>query len=251
MNIVGYGIDLSRHQDPTTLPWATFQGKVDFVIVRANYGTKLDASAKEHIRRARDIGAKVGLYSFYRPGQSWIDQASALESVADSVKLTSGDIVPSLDIEDDPFSMPKEVSPAWEDGCRRIIERWCDLYGDAMVYINQRLWTSLGRPEWVLHRPLWVENYKIIEPASPAGMPPTVWQHRIDLFEQYGPSTAPEPPPPGTIDQNLLLLPLPLVGCRPTDDDQARVQALVAENLRRVVEEPDIEELDPVTPRLA
>jgi GH25 family lysozyme M1 (1,4-beta-N-acetylmuramidase) len=247
--MIGYAIDVSHFQDPEALPWGLFQGKVDLVIVRAAYGVRLDERAKAHVRHAREIGAKVGLYLFYRPGQPWSDESAALEFVADSVKLTTGDIVPALDIEDDPFSIPKEVSPAWEDGCRRIIERWCDLYGDAMVYITKRGWGMLGKPEWVLHRPLWVPNYGVVKPATPAGMPATIWQHRISTFDPFGPSEAPEPPPPGTIDQNQVLLPLPLVGYRPTGDDRARVEALVAENLRRDVQEPDTDpEFDIDTP---
>ena len=108
--MIGYGVDVSHHQDPEAVPWQRLQGKVDFVIVRAAYGNKLDQHAKEHVRRARDIGAKVGLYLFFRPGQRWEDEARALESVSDSCIIENGDIIPSLDIEDDPFSIPKEVS---------------------------------------------------------------------------------------------------------------------------------------------
>lgn len=239
MTLLGYGIDLSHHNAPK---WDELRGHVDFVIVRASYGTRLDEHAKEHVKRARDIGAKVGLYGFFRPGQVWGDQARALESIADSV-IGPGDIVPALDIEDDPFSMSdlKTVSPVWEDGCRRIVERWCELYGDAMVYTTQRCWTQLGKPEWVLHRPLWVANYRVSKPASPGGMPPTIWQHRVDIFDPLGASTAPVPPPPGALDQNRLLLPLPLVGYRPTSDDQERVRALVFETLRQGVQEADID----------
>ncbi len=255
--MIGYGIDCSHHNAPD---WEALRGHVDFVIVRSSYGVRLDERATSHIRHARDIGAQVGLYAFYRPGQSWADQARALESVAETVHIGMGDIVPALDIEDDPFSIPKAPSPAWEDGCRRIIERWCDLYGDAMVYLTQRCWTMLGRPEWVLHRPLWCANYRVVKPATPAGMPATIWQHRVDVFEKNGPSTAPVPAPTGALDQNILLQPLPLIGYRPTSDDQERVKALVAETLRMGVQESDTEppadaptdpdELAPETPRL-
>lgn len=253
-DILGYGIDVSRHQDPATLPWESFRGHVDFVIVRASYGTRLDERAKEHARCAREIGAKVGLYLFFRPDQSWVDQSFALESIADSIKLTSDDIIPALDIEDDPFSEPGDPSPGWSNACLRIVERWSNLYGDAMIYLTESCWRMLGKPEWVLHRPLWIAHYKTPKPSTPAGMPATIWQHRSDVFEWNGPSTAPRPAPPGTVDQNRLLLPLPLVGYRPTSDDQARVRALVAENLRRAAEEPEELETDvelaPETPRV-
>ena len=239
MDVIGFGIDLSHHQNPATLPWETFRGQVDFVIVRASYGTHLDECAKDHARCAREIGAKVGLYTFYRPGQLWTDQAAALESIADSIKLAPGDIVPALDIENDPFSTPPEVSPSWSDACQRIIERWQNLYGDAMVYTSHYSFGLLGKPEWVLHRPLWTPNYKVDKPATPGGMPATIWQHRVDIFDPNGPSTEPVPAPPGTVDQNRLLQPLPLVGYYPTDEDRARIAALVIETLRTSVDDEE------------
>lgn len=239
--MIGYGIDISAHQDPTKLPWAEFQGHIDFVIARASFGIVIDNRAKEHVRRARGIGAKVGLYTFFRPSQPWSDQFQALRSVADGTNIGSGDIVPALDIEDDSIA-PEAVSPAWSARCQAFVEKIVNEYGDAIVYISRRGWSMLGKPEWVLHRPLWCPNYRVAKPATPANMPATIWQHRVDVFEPNGPSTAPEPEPPGAIDQSRLLLPLPLIGYRPSDDDRARVAALVAENLRLAVQEPDIDD---------
>jgi len=247
---LGYGIDVSSHQNPETLPWESFRNHVDFVIVRAAYGVTLDKRAYEHVQHARAIGAKVGLYIYFRHEQNPEDQYVALTRAIESCGIGTGDIVPALDIEDDEIGHVA-VSPTWSAPCESFANRAVADFGDCLVYITQRGWDMLGKPEWVLHRPLWCARYHDGPPSTPAGMPATIHQHRVNVFEPYGLGGAPEPPPPGTIDQNLLLLPLPLVGYRPTEDDQARVRALVAENLRRVVEEPDIEELDPVTPRLA
>jgi GH25 family lysozyme M1 (1,4-beta-N-acetylmuramidase) len=236
--MIGYGIDLSHFQDPAALPWDKFQGHVDFVIVRAAYGVTFDRRAKEHIQRARAIGAKVGLYTYYRHEQNEQDQFVALSRATESCGIGTGDIVPAIDIEDDEIGHV-EVNPTWSEPCKTFANRVIDNFGDCLIYISQRGWRMLGKPEWVLHRPLWCPNYCVAEPATPAGMPATIWQHRSDVFEPNGPSTAPKPAPPDAIDQNRLLLPLPLIGYRPSDDDQARVLALVAENLRRTVQEPD------------
>jgi hypothetical protein len=242
LQMLGYGIDLSHHQDPVTLPWEAFRGHVDFVIVRAAYGVTLDQRAKEHIQRARAIGAAVGLYSFYRHEQNEQDQFVALMRAAESCGIGTGDIVPALDIEDDEIGHVG-VSPSWSEPCKKFVDRAVDSFGDCLVYINQRGWTSLGRPEWVLHRPLWCPEYRVDKLVTPAGIPATVWQHRVDLFEPNGPSTAPEPEPPGAVDQNRLLQPFPLVGYRPTPEDQARIAALVTETLRQGIWDDD--ETDP------
>jgi GH25 family lysozyme M1 (1,4-beta-N-acetylmuramidase) len=236
--VIGFGLDVSHFQDPAALPWDSFQGHVDFVIVRASYGVTLDKRAREHIQRARAIGAKVGLYIYFRHEQNEQDQYVALARMSESCGIGTGDIVPAIDIEDDEIGHVA-VNPTWSAPCESFVERACLNFGDCLVYISQRCWSLLGKPQWVLHRPLWVSHYRVQNPASPAGMPPTIWQHRVDLFDPSGPSSCPVPAPPNTIDQNRLLLPLPLVGYRPTLDDQERVRALVAETLRRGVQEAD------------
>jgi GH25 family lysozyme M1 (1,4-beta-N-acetylmuramidase) len=241
--MIGYGLDLSHFQDPAALPWAEFQGRVDFVIARASFGVVLDNRAKAHISRARGIGAKVGLYTFFRPSQSWTDQLQALRSVADGANVGTGDIVPALDIEDDPIS-PEAVSPAWSDRCQAFVEKLVSEYGEALVYITQRGWSMLGKPEWVLHRPLWCAHYRDALPATPGNMPATIHQHRVGPFVPNGPGGSFKP---AELDQNRLLLPLPLIGYRPSDDDRARVLALVSENLRRAVQEPDDGDDDPAS----
>ena len=246
MNPIGYGIDVSSWQNPALLPWDAFRGHVDFVMVRANYGTRLDARAKEHVARARDIGAKVGLYSFFRHDQPQADQYAALQTASFDCGITTGDIVPALDIEDDELEHVP-VAPAWSEPCQAFVEQVTRDFGDALVYITARGWTMLGRPEWVLHRPLWVAQYTTApSPKTPGNMPATAWQHRVGPFMPDGPggydSAHPE------LDQNRLLMPLPLVGYRPTSDDQARVAALVAENLRRGVQDTEPPDTDPMPP---
>ncbi len=227
--VIGYGIDVSHHNAPD---WEALRGHVDFVMVRAAYGVTLDQRAKEHVQRARAIGAQVGLYSYYRHEQNEQDQFVALARASESCGIGTGDIVPALDIEDDEIGHVA-VNPSWSEPCHQFLADIYESFGSGLVYISQRGWTSLGRPEWVLHCPLWCSNYRVDKPATPAGMPATIWQHRVDVFEPNGPSTAPEPEPPGALDQNRLLQPLPLVGYRPTPDDQARVQTLVTETLRQ------------------
>ena len=208
--MITYGIDVSHHQDPDNLPWSTFEGKVDFVIVRATYGKLSDLSAHDHLRRARDIGAKVGLYHFFRPTQPWLDQ---LESFTDNINMYCriGDIAPVIDIEKDPFPTPGHpVTSKWDEPCRLFTEHLIDSYGDAIVYITQREWQALGTPQWVLDRPLWVAHYTSNPtPATPNNNTPHIWQHRVAPFQHNGPGGYDKKRP--ELDQNRGLLPLPTI----------------------------------------
>lgn len=216
--MTGYAIDVSHHQDPEALPWRRFEGHVDAVLVRACYGAELrDKHAHEHVRRARDIGAKVGLYMFFRNIHSVQKQFYLFRSVADSVGLRESDIVPVIDIEHDPIPKPgSDVSPSWSKPAQELCDRIRELYSDCMIYITQREWGMLGKPQWVLERPLWVAHYThAVAPASPAGKPPVIWQHRVGPFVPNGPGGYDKSRP--ELDQNRILGPLPLITRKPPD----------------------------------
>lgn len=247
LNHIGYGIDLSAHQDPSRLPWEEFRGHVDFVMVRAAYGGRmLDKHAVEHVRRAREIGAKVGCYLFFRPSQSVAEQWDALRLMVDRMGLREGDIVPAIDIELDPIPYEQPVTPAWSEVCEKLVGKVTVQFGDCLVYITQREWGLLGRPQWVLDRPLWVAHYTTANaPASPNGKQPMIWQHRVDDFVPNGVGGYASKARL-QVDQNRLLEPLPLIGAAPapmTDADRERVLGLVAQAIDNEVRESEPERL--------
>lgn len=214
-----YGIDVSHHQNPHKLPWGEFSGKVDFVVARACYGSELrDRRAVEHVRRARDIGAKIGIYLFYRPVHTVQKQIELFRSVADQVQLAEGDIVPVVDIEHDPIPKPgTDVSPDWAGPLGELIGRLDDLFAcKVMPYITQREWGMLGRPAWVLEpsRPLWCAHYtRAPAPATPGNRSWNIWQHRVAPFELDGAGGYDKAKP--ELDQNRAKHPLPLLGAPP------------------------------------
>jgi GH25 family lysozyme M1 (1,4-beta-N-acetylmuramidase) len=209
-----FGIDLSHHQIAASQPWSRYEGKVDFVICRASYGGLLrDRQVVQHVQHARAIGAKVGLYQFFRPTQSVDQHWDQLRTVADLVQLGEGDIVPALDIEHDPLPRPTgiSVSPEWSPKCEELVGRIVEAFGDAMVYITQREWGMLGRPQWVLDRPLWIAHYTgAPKPATPNNAEATIWQHRVGPFDPHGAGGYDNARP--ELDQNRGLKPLPLIG---------------------------------------
>jgi GH25 family lysozyme M1 (1,4-beta-N-acetylmuramidase) len=215
--MTSFGIDLSHHQSSAGQPWNRYEGKVQFVICRAAYGGELrDREVVNHMAHARKIGAKVGLYQFFRPSQSVSSHWDQLRAVAELVKLGEGDIVPALDIERDPFPKPgTDVSKAWSDKCEELVGKMVETFGDAMVYITQREWGMLGKPSWVLERPLWIAHYTAAaKPATPNNAEATIWQHRVAPFDPRGPGGYDKERP--ELDQNHGLKDLPLIG-KPTD----------------------------------
>ena len=240
-----FGIDISHHQPPSNLNWKAFAGQVHVVIARACYGAELrDKHAVEHVRRARSIGAKVGLYIFYRPTQPVRKQFDLFRAVAEQCGIGAGDIVPALDIEGDPFPAPgHDVSPNWQGPVLELatlLDEWCG--AKCMPYITQREFGMLGKPAWILEldRPLWVAHYTAKSaPATPGNRPWTIWQHRVDVFDPNGPGGYNKARP--DLDQNRVAGELPLIGATPrivdqqvesTDEPDDGLEDLIGEDLR-------------------
>jgi Glycosyl hydrolases family 25 len=187
-----HAIDVSHHQNPGALDWAGMRAAgCDACIVRLTYGTMKDERAKEHIRHAREAGFAIGAYAFARTVQPIRDQYKAFEDAAAAADYgREDDIVPALDIEDDTAARP--ILPAHAplfDEYQRLLGAWQGQ--PCYAYITQRDWGRLGRPGWVLQMPLFVAHYapsSRTEPATPNGMPWSIWQHRVGPFELDGPS---------------------------------------------------------------
>lgn len=216
--MLGYAIDVSHHQSPGSLPWGLYKGAVDLVIVRATYGSEvIDNAAAGHLERARDIGAKVGLYHFYRPNQPWEAQALAFEKAMIKAGLDTGDIVPAIDVELDPFSQNGAVSKKWEQPVEDFVNAMRMSYGDCVVYITRADWILLGREDWVLQRPLWVANYTLAPkpylPGDNVCMEPVLWQHRVGPFDRKGVGGVFKSDGKNVqVDQNRILGPIPTIG---------------------------------------
>ena len=234
---IGYGIDLSHWENPDTLPWETFRGKVDFVIARACYGSKLDDRCVEHVKRARAIGAKVGVYAFFRPSEPVEAQHKAFVIMMLGAGIGPDDIRPTIDIEADTYPTLQPVTPAWSAPTEDFANRLTTLFGRPIIYQTHREWLEMGSPAWVLEHPLWVAHYVDHAPATPGDRPATIHQHRVGPFDPTGPGGS-FPVGNPQIDQNRLLLPLPLIERQElTDEDRERILGSVALTTQQSAEE--------------
>lgn len=207
---MSYGIDVSHWQSPASLPWEKIAAGASFCICRTTYGTTRDRAVAEHMRRARAVGLQVGVYHFFRPSQPVADQLATFRAAAAAAKYQPGDIIPALDVEADPVPKPgTPVSPGWQEGVRWMLDVMVSEFGDAMVYITQREFGMLGKPAWLLERPLWVANYTGAKaPATPGNMPWLLWQHRVGPFQANGPGGYDKARP--LLDQNRASGALPM-----------------------------------------
>jgi hypothetical protein len=81
-------------------------------------------------------------------------------------------------------------------------------FGEAMAYVTQRDFGRLGKPEWLLERPLWEAHYTAAPaPATPGNKPWRIWQYRVGPYLPGGPGGAFAPM---LLDQNIADEPLPV-----------------------------------------
>lgn len=187
------GVDVSHHQDPDKINWPLLASDFQFAIVRATYGTRADKRVREHVKRANDAGLKVGLYHFFRQGQSAEKQYSAFSAELLDLRPFLH-IAPSVDLEpnvefDGPI-VPTNYSVEAREFCERTRHDW----GEALIYTTQSFWNLLARPLWFAEYPLWVAHWGVSEPATPGDQPWLIWQDRVSAIPAYS---------GGHIDQNV------------------------------------------------
>ncbi len=212
-----FGIDVSTFQDPAAPAGFTYKAMralSSFAIIRANYGTSPDHRAPLHIANARKEGFQVGLYAFFVATQPVEAQMDVFLAQALKCGVGKGDIVPALDCEDNGKDV---LQPAYEP----LIHRACDIlsseFGSAMPYITQVGWYKLGKPQWMLALPLWVAHYtNSPKPATPGGVPATIWQNRVGPYAPGAPFVTKEVYVPNAIDQDVCDVELPLATTSPS-----------------------------------
>lgn len=202
-----HGVDVSHHQ--TSVDWDKIAKTSQFAFVRATYGRTRDHLTVQHCARARAAGLAVGLYAFFRPSEPVLDQFDAICAQADAAGYGVGDIIPALDVELDPVPKSQPVSPDWQAAVRELTTSLARSFGDCLVYITQRDFGLLGKPAWLLERPLWVAHWGVGSPATPAGRPWAIWQYAVGHYAPGIPAVHPEVV--GAIDHNYAIAPLPLI----------------------------------------
>lgn len=190
------GIDVSHHQVPGGVSWVRLAETHKFLIARATYGTRPDKEFHEFVKRALDVGLKVGAYHFFRPGVPVHEQLDAFANMVEHAGMGPGWIVPSLDIEQneqyDGMITEERYAPA-----EQMLRSWKKRWGQAMVYTNPSMWPAIGNPEWLDGCYLWIAHYQVKQPRTPFEMPWDIWQNVVgQLPGVYS---------HGVIDQNVAL----------------------------------------------
>jgi GH25 family lysozyme M1 (1,4-beta-N-acetylmuramidase) len=174
------GIDVSHFQRPEKLDYEGAAAEHAFLIARASYGEKPDATVVEHIRRARSVGLQVGAYHFFRQHQPLEAQLDTLLDQLEEAGIGPGDIVPAIDLELNDSGKDGPVDAILHNTRgRELVELLSAHFGACMVYMSPGHYGAIGTPAWVLEHPVWVAHYGVDAPAWPWGAW-VMWQDRVE-----------------------------------------------------------------------
>lgn len=158
------GFDVSEYQGD--IDWSkvdSIEGKeLKFVFIRATMGNdRVDAQFKENWKKAKQHNFIRGAYHYYRPNENSIEQA---ELFIKTVKLSTGDLPPVLDIE----KLPKTQSiDSLKVGLKRFLNKVDTHYKiKPIIYSGEKYYEDFLKDEfkgytfWVANYNFFVENIK-------------------------------------------------------------------------------------------
>lgn len=157
------GVDISRHNTIRSFPAIKSQG-VDFCVIRAGYGTSVDAKFAAHIKAAKDAGMLVGAYWFCY-ARDTAEARREAEVCANTLTGYKLDLPVFYDLEYDTERYAAKTQVRYTTKLRTdIIETFCTeitKHGyKAGVYTNPDYWLYKLNSDRLAKWALWIAAYR-------------------------------------------------------------------------------------------
>lgn len=186
------GIDISRHNTIRSFPAIKSQG-VEFCVIRAGYGTVVDAKFKAHIKVAKDCGMLVGVYWFCY-ARDTVEARREAEVCAETLRGHQLDLPVFYDFEYDTERYAAKSRVKYDNKSRTdIIETFCTEMTKrgykAGVYTNPDYWLCKLNADRLSKYALWIASYKskdgkaTFDTVLPTDLPPAFSNA---MFWQFG-----------------------------------------------------------------
>lgn len=151
------GFDVSQYQgqiDWDKVQYVENTFLLQFVFVRATAGDDVvDTCFKSNWEQAKKKGMIRGAYHYYRPNENSLKQA---ENFIKTVKLSSGDLPPVLDIEKLPENQPLD---SLKKGLRRFLDKVDQHYKvRPIIYTGEKYYDAFLKDEFGDYT-FWIANY--------------------------------------------------------------------------------------------
>jgi GH25 family lysozyme M1 (1,4-beta-N-acetylmuramidase) len=220
-----HGVDVSEYQLPAAIP-----GDADFAVIRASIGGRADKRFALHVAHISGMGKCWAPYHFFYPGTSIAQQVDVLCEALRVVGYGAGCGIPWVDVEDTSGSGSNPPTPAWSNPLRQLIEALRAEFGECGSYVDQYSFAKLGKPAWLLERPLWCPHWRSTPgaPATAGDIIQTLWKYRVGPWKP-GARYAGEATATGAIDHDCLVGKWPVVGGAVEAPKMAQQRAVLTE----------------------
>ena len=184
------GIDISRHNTIRSFPALRAEG-IEFCIIRAGYGTSVDAKFAAHIKAAKDCGMLVGVYWFCY-ARNTVEARHEAEVCANTLNGYKLDLPVFYDFEYDTERYAAKSRVKYDNKSRTdIIETFCTEITKrgykSGVYTNPDYWLYKLNSDRLSKYALWIASYKskdgkaTFDAVLPTDLPPAfqsamLWQ---------------------------------------------------------------------------
>lgn len=157
------GIDISKHNTIRSFPALKAEG-IEFCIIRAGYGTSVDAKFAAHIKAAKDAGMLVGVYWFCY-ARDIVEARREAEVCANTLNGYKLDLPMFYDFEYDTEHYTAKSRVRYDSKSRTdIIETFCTEitkhWYKAGVYTNPDYWLYKLNSDRLAKWALWIAAYR-------------------------------------------------------------------------------------------
>ena len=190
LNLQTFGIDISSYSGD--IDWIKLVSIINprFVFARAYHMGPVPEKSYADERFANDYWPQLGQLNLRRGAYLFCDpKADAQDSITKFFavyKPQKGDLVPTLDIEDNYDSSSGVPLPKRIAQIDKMIQLVAQRIGGQkpILYTKKRIWNELGNPKQFSDCPLWVLNYYTM--PTPQNMPETwpafaFWQYAENI----------------------------------------------------------------------
>lgn len=190
------GIDISKHNTIRSFPALKAEG-IEFCIIRAGYGTSVDAKFAAHIKAAKNAGMLVGVYWFCY-ARNIVEARREAEVCANTLNGYKLDLPVFYDFEYDTERYAAKNGTKYSAKSRTdIIDTFCAEITkrgrEAGVYTNPDYWLYKLERARLKDYPLWIAAYVQSDckasfgTTSPADLPlayknAMIWQFGMSKF---------------------------------------------------------------------
>lgn len=179
-----FGLDISHHQ--RIVNWNILQDQsIDFVFIRATYGTRFDKKYESFWEYGSKSSLKIGFYHYFRNGQSGEQQAKYFINAIRKLGPNYKNIMISVSLAPNQFDDPIEDNKDMNSYIQEFKSFSNSIEGEfgrkPIVNIDPSFFEFIGGKNFLLPYSIWLKDFKSSDINTFwQKNPPVIWQFAVN-----------------------------------------------------------------------